>query len=1485
MFEFTAQLAFETSEIQMTGVTASGGFPLCPRVEGVEVSCGPSGASFTTESYHVSVSVNYVHDQPQLVWLVVPGKASWLKEFFSVQMMVSNLADPDFMLDHGSATLAIPEGLTLAPTAAGQSATARMEDIPGGQSATATWILRGDTEGFYDLTASYAGSLEPFGDTVTVHAATDKQLHVWGGSALQLTVDADDSASARYPYHVIVGLKNVADVPVYNPTIELLKEGKQNYIYQPREQLQLSAAELAPGDTLSRDWILVPTISGTLDLGRSFVSKTAGDVEPPSKITSHPADTPPAQAPEIQVYPMKNKVALAWEPVEDATGYQVYSTPDPETDFPAEPAVGFEPLSRGADGRERAVVRVPAGTTAWYAVSPTVKGRPSMRHPLIQATSASTDPSPRVDATYSWPSESSHTCGVETGTIHFTFTEPFFDLTEYEITVGETTYSRADLSGKTVKVDREIDLTSDPLRVQARAKNSDSRDDWGPTWEQTFDTKCLRDSAVLLAAGLNSSLDAGGSTTPLSQCLDRQDGEAFNRTFATNDCDSNDPKGNLVAYLMDKGYDPGEDRSSPNRTLLEFSYGGAVVSCTSAGPTFVPQPYIAQDTWDEIKGELSHYGTSTAAYFVDRLQEYSRCWKQRHGRELAFTVIGHSEGGYEALAMASEAASKGYDYLISSVVSIDGAIHPHVVLGETDLADCFTFVNQIKLPGEVEAALYRAALDAEAEAQRAVTLIDIGEENATKNRIKDVQNAGTKVVTITNYYDGCLSINTTLSNATQQKILWVDHGRTGGEQHAAVLKAHDERTTDPGYPLTSFLDTDWHQYVVPGGSVLLKPKPTTLAAARSAMVAAAGRLIGRVVDPATGTPISTGGQVVVVGPTGSRYTNVQADGTFAFEGLNTGDYRLFINAFTEASRGAWVGGSTLETATAFRVDEATTDAGDVSGGRTSTLKVGLVDAGGNPVPGAVAVLVDAEGRTAAKAKADAAGTAELAAPPGAYTVGAASTSTKAASVAVNSTTTGDVTLRLEPAAVVTATVKDENGAPLPGVVAALYSGDNVVAAGFTGQEGTYTFSGQDPGDYTVRLYEGLQRFELPPVALPVTAVVGDPAAGQVSYTLGETPAITSQAPPKDTTVGEPYSFTFAASGSPPPSFSLANGQLPDGLGLGPSGVLSGTPTKAGTYTFSVTASNPAGTAVGGPYTITVEAKPSITSGAPPAGSAGSPYSFTFTASGAPAPTFAVASGALPDGLTLDQDGRLHGTPTKQGRYSFSVAAHNRAGTATAGPYTVVISVPPAVDRVVSLDQKLPAAQLVSPAMPVSAGELVLAHVSADGPPKPRQEVTAVTGGGLAWSLAVRSNTGDGTAEIWQAYSTQAIGQLRVTAKLARTGYDGSITVTSFKGARPVVGATATAAGSKVAPTVALTPNQDGSLVWAAGHDATRAQVPIPLSGQSIVHQFLDTRAKDTFWTQRLNNPASKGATVRMGASAPTGDQWQFVAVEVIPVAP
>lgn len=72
------------------------------------------------------------------------------------------------------------------------------------------------------------------------------------------------------------------------------------------------------------------------------------------------------------------------------------------------------------------------------------------------------------------------------------------------------------------------------------------------------------------------------------------------------------------------------------------------------------------------------------------------------------------------------------------------------------------------------------------------------------------------------------------------------------------------------------------------------------------------------------------------------------------------------------------------------------------------------------------------------------------------------------------------------------------------------------------------------------------------------------------------PVFTAVSPPGPT-VGVAYSYTFAASGSPAPSFTVFSGTLPSGLTLNTtSGVLSGNPTTAGTSTFTVRASNTAG---------------------------------------------------------------------------------------------------------------------------------------------------------------------------------------------------------------------------------------------------------------------------------------------------------------------
>ena len=85
--------------------------------------------------------------------------------------------------------------------------------------------------------------------------------------------------------------------------------------------------------------------------------------------------------------------------------------------------------------------------------------------------------------------------------------------------------------------------------------------------------------------------------------------------------------------------------------------------------------------------------------------------------------------------------------------------------------------------------------------------------------------------------------------------------------------------------------------------------------------------------------------------------------------------------------------------------------------------------------------------------------------------------------------------------------------------------------------------------------------------------------------------------------------------------------------------------------------------------------PAFTDGTPPLTAAtGTPYSYQFTATGTPAPTYTLSGGA-PSWLTINPaTGTVTGTPpagTKSFRYS--VTAANSAGTVTAGPFTVSVS--------------------------------------------------------------------------------------------------------------------------------------------------------------------------------------------------------------------
>lgn len=190
-----------------------------------------------------------------------------------------------------------------------------------------------------------------------------------------------------------------------------------------------------------------------------------------------------------------------------------------------------------------------------------------------------------------------------------------------------------------------------------------------------------------------------------------------------------------------------------------------------------------------------------------------------------------------------------------------------------------------------------------------------------------------------------------------------------------------------------------------------------------------------------------------------------------------------------------------------------------------------------------------------------------------------------------------------------------------------------------------------------------------PVVLTATNATGTGAA-VLTITLAAAPVVAPVITGPSTasaTAGTVFpALQIVATGSP--TSYTATG-LPPGLAVNAStGLITGTPTAAGTYTVALTAANSAGTS-NAQLTLTVSpapVAPTITSATSVSATVGQTFpAYTITATGVPTPNSFSAIG-LPAGLTLNSaTGVITGTPTVFGTFPVTIAATNTTGTGTA----------------------------------------------------------------------------------------------------------------------------------------------------------------------------------------------------------------------------
>ena len=115
-------------------------------------------------------------------------------------------------------------------------------------------IIRGESRPL-QIQTTYTGPLAPFDEPVLFTARNADPIKVWGTNALQIIADVDAEVFRALPVPSAGLASDVTDTTanatdVYNPTVELLREGTPNFFLLAEQQLEFGTSTIQPGQDL-----------------------------------------------------------------------------------------------------------------------------------------------------------------------------------------------------------------------------------------------------------------------------------------------------------------------------------------------------------------------------------------------------------------------------------------------------------------------------------------------------------------------------------------------------------------------------------------------------------------------------------------------------------------------------------------------------------------------------------------------------------------------------------------------------------------------------------------------------------------------------------------------------------------------------------------------------------------------------------------------------------------------------------------------------------------------------------------------------------------------------------------------------------------------------------------------------------------------------------------------------------------------------------